>query len=57
MDFTHSNKVKELQARLARFIYHRTRDFMRGVSEHVTIGRATREGKPMDNWFVLCREG
>jgi hypothetical protein len=43
-------------ARLSRFIYYRTRDFMRGVSEHVSIGRATREGKPMDNWFVLCRQ-
>lgn len=42
-------------ARLSRFIYHRTRDFMRGVSRHVSIGRATREGRPMDNWFVLCR--
>ncbi len=42
-------------ARLSRFIYYRTRDFMRGVSRHVSIGRATREGKPMDNWFVLCR--
>ncbi|MGH7857262.1 MAG: hypothetical protein ACREQY_08000 [Candidatus Binatia bacterium] len=42
-------------ARLSRFIYYRTRDLMRGVSRHVTIGRATREGKPMDNWFVLCR--
>jgi hypothetical protein len=43
-------------ARLSRFIYDGTRDFMRGVSRHVTIGRATRAGKPMDNWFVLCRE-
>jgi len=43
-------------ARLSRFIYFRTRDFMRGVSQQVSIGRATREGKPMDNWFVLCRE-
>jgi hypothetical protein len=43
-------------ARLSRFIYYRTRDFMRGVSRYVSIGRATREGKPMDNWFVLCRE-
>ena len=42
-------------ARLSRFIYDRTRDFMRGVSQHVTVGRATRGGKPMDNWFVLCR--
>jgi hypothetical protein len=42
-------------ARLARFIYYQTRDFMRGVSRDVTIGRATRQGQPMDNWFVLCR--
>jgi len=48
--------ILENSARLSRFIYYRTRDFMRGVSKHVTIGRATREGKPMDNWFVLCRE-
>jgi hypothetical protein len=31
------------------------RDFLRGVSRHVSIGRATRGGKPLDNWFVLCR--
>ncbi|MCB0221159.1 MAG: hypothetical protein KDH09_15785 [Chrysiogenetes bacterium] len=43
-------------ARLSRFIYYNTRDYLRGVSAHVTIGRATRKGKPMDNWFVLCRE-
>ena len=48
--------ILDNSARLSRFIYYRTRDFMRGVSKHVTIGRATREGKPMDNWFVLCRE-
>lgn len=42
-------------ARLSRFIYHRMQDVMRGVSRHVTIGRATRDGKTLDNWFVLCR--
>lgn len=42
-------------ARLSRFIYRGTRDVMRGVSRHVTIGRASRGGRPMDNWFVLCR--
>lgn len=42
-------------ARLSRFIYYRTRDRMRGVSAHVSIGRASRAGKAMDNWFVLCR--
>lgn len=42
--------------RLSRFIYYNTQDYMRGVSKHVSIGRATRKGKTMDNWFVLCRE-
>jgi hypothetical protein len=44
-------------ARLGRFVYHQTRDYLRGVSRHVSIGRATRQGKPLDNWFVLCRAG
>jgi len=43
-------------ARLSRFIYYRTRDIMRGVSRHVSVGRATRDEKNMDNWFVLCRQ-
>lgn len=44
-------------ARLSRFVYYHTRDYMRRVSQHVTIGRARRNDKVMDNWFVLCREG
>jgi len=43
-------------ARLSRFIYNGTRDTMRGVSRHVSVGRAARAGKDMDNWFVLCRQ-
>lgn len=43
-------------ARLSRFVYYGTQDVLRGVSEHVSIGRATRGGKEMPNWFVLCRE-
>ena len=31
-------------------------DVMRGVSQHVSIGRARKKGKFMDAWFVLCRE-
>lgn len=42
-------------ARLSRFVYNGTQDILRGVSNHVTIGRATKGGKNMDNWFVLCR--
>lgn len=42
--------------RLSRFVYNGTIDYLRRVSSHVTIGRATRGGKPMDAWFVLCRQ-
>jgi hypothetical protein len=42
-------------ARLSRFVYGGTQDILRGVSSHVTIGRATKAGKPMSAWFVLCR--
>ncbi len=48
-------KILPNSARLSRFIYYKTRDYMRGVSRHVSIGRATRDGRPMNNWFVLCR--
>lgn len=41
--------------RLARFVYNGTQDVLRGVSAHVSIGRAMRGGKDLDNWFVLCR--
>ncbi|MFZ1866714.1 MAG: hypothetical protein WAU39_21010 [Polyangiales bacterium] len=43
-------------ARLSRFVYGGTQDILRGVSRHVTIGRATKGGKPMSAWFVLCRQ-
>jgi len=42
--------------RLSRFVYDGTQDILRGVSKHVTIGRATKGGKPMSAWFVLCRD-
>lgn len=42
-------------ARLSRFVYNGTQDILRGVSAHVAIGRATKGGKPMSAWFVLCR--
>ncbi len=43
-------------AKLSRFIYNGTQDTMRGVSEHVSIGRAARDGEWMPNWFILCRQ-
>ena len=43
-------------ARLSRVVYDGMQDVLRGVSRHVTIGRATKGGKPMSSWFVLCRD-
>jgi hypothetical protein len=41
---------------LQRFVYNRTRDFMRRVSKHVTIGAAFKVEKPLDHYFVLVRQ-
>ena len=41
--------------RLSRVVYYRTQDILRGVSRHVVIGRATKDGKPLPAWFALCR--
>lgn len=43
-------------ARLSRFVYGGTQDILRGVSKDVTIGRATKAGKPISAWFILCRQ-
>lgn len=44
------------EARLGRLVYAGMVDVMRGVSSHVTIGRAMKKGKFMNAWFLLCRE-
>jgi hypothetical protein len=41
---------------LQKFVYHRTRDFMRRLSTHVTIGAAFKEEKSIDHYFILCRQ-
>jgi len=43
-------------SRLSRFVYNGTQDVLRGVSQHVSIGRAMKAGKYLPAWFVLCRE-
>jgi hypothetical protein len=44
-------------ARLSYFVFHNVEDVLRGVSRHVTIGRASRGGRALPSWFILCREG
>ncbi len=48
-------RILSNSARLGFFVYRGTKDAMRGVSAHVSIGRASRGTHQMDNWFVLCR--
>lgn len=49
-------EVRPNTSGLQRFVYHGTRDFMRRVSEHVSIGAAYKGEKPLDHYFTLCRE-
>jgi len=49
-------EIHDNRYRLSRFIYNGTIDYLRRVSEHLLIGRATRAGRDMPNWFLLCRE-
>lgn len=41
---------------LQRFVYNGTRDFMRRVSQHVSIGAAHKGEKALDHYFVLVRQ-
>lgn len=41
---------------MSRLVFGGMTDFVRGVSEHVCIGRAYKSGKAVDAWFILCRQ-
>jgi hypothetical protein len=41
---------------LQMLVYNKTRDFMRRVSTHVSIGAAYKNEKSLGQFFVLCRE-
>ncbi|MBI2566747.1 MAG: hypothetical protein HYV63_06925 [Candidatus Schekmanbacteria bacterium] len=47
--------MKPNGAGLQRFIYDRTRDFMRRASRHASVGAAFRGERRMGARFVLCR--
>jgi hypothetical protein len=38
-----------------RLVYRGLEDTVRGVSAHVCVGRAAKQAKPIDAWFVLSR--
>ncbi len=43
-------------ARLGSLVWGGLTDVLRKVSEHVTVGKAFRHGKPEGGYFALCRE-
>jgi hypothetical protein len=49
-------RVKPNSSGLQVFVYNGTRDFMRRVSAHVSIGAAYKGEKALDHYFTLCRE-
>ena len=48
-------KIKSNETGVSRLVYAFMHDYLRQVSEHVTIGRAYRKGKESPNYFTLCR--
>ncbi len=52
----HWPPIAPSSARLGRFIYEGTVDVMRGISAHVSVGRAKNKRGWVDAWFVLLRE-
>jgi hypothetical protein len=48
--------VPPRQTRLGPWVYGGMIDVMRGLSVHVSVGRATKNGRPSNNWFVLVRQ-
>ena len=48
--------IKRNNQGLQVLVYNKTRDFMRKVSDHVSIGMAFKVEKSLNNWFTLVRE-
>lgn len=49
--------IKKNEAGLQRFVFSKMIDYLRKVSSTVTIGRAYRQGKASNQYFLLCKTG
>ena len=52
----HWPKIKQNHRGLQVLVYNKMHDFMRRVSDHVSIGAAFKKGKSIDSYFLLCRQ-
>lgn len=48
--------IRSNERGLSRLVFAFLCDTLRGVSEHVTIGSASRNGRELGSWFALARE-
>jgi hypothetical protein len=48
--------IRPTTSGISLFVYAHMIDYIRRVSNHVTIGRAVRKGKETENYFLLCRQ-
>jgi hypothetical protein len=48
-------QVKPNERGLQRFVFAEMIDYLRRVSQHVTIGRAVKRGVATENYFLLCQ--
>ncbi len=55
-EFPGGPKIKSNTFGLSFFVYGKMVDVMRGVSDHVTVGRVYKFGKETTNYFMLCRQ-
>ena len=49
-------EIRDNSGGIGAIVYGNMVDYMRKVSTHVSIGRATKGGKEMDAWFTLVRK-
>ncbi len=48
--------IKSNNSGITALVYGHMKDYMRRVSKNVFIGEATKKGKKMGQYFLLCRE-
>ncbi len=48
--------IRSNERGFSRLVYGFLLDTLRGVSDHVTIGSAARNGRDLGSWFALCRD-
>ena len=41
---------------LSLLVFHNLQDSLRAITERITIGRASRKGKPLPQYFILVRD-